>query len=294
MFEELINNIALKAEQENGKNENDYIENGLLYCGSCRTAKQCKVNLFGKDRIVYCMCKCRKERYEAEEAAFKQRQKMQRIENLRQTGFPDSDMKYWTFANDDGSNVKISEVARNYVENFAEMKKRGKGLLLFGSVGTGKTFISACIANALIDKGYPCLVTNFARLVNTVSGMYEGKQDYIDGLNNFELLVIDDLASERDTEYMGEIIQNIIDSRYRSGLPLIVTTNLTSEELKKPVEIRKQRIYSRLFEMCVPVEVKGKDRRKQKLREEYGEIGDLLGLNVAERNEKEKTADKTP
>ena len=109
--------------------------------------------------------------------------------------------------------------------------------------------------------------------------MYEGKQNYIDNLNNFDLLVIDDLASERDTEYMGEIVQNIIDSRYRAGLPLIITTNLTSEELKKPLEIRKKRIYSRLFEMCYPIEVKGKDRRKQKLREEFGEIGEILGMN---------------
>lgn len=280
----IIDDIAERAAAENAASDGDYIdeESGLLICGNCNTPKQCHVQLFGQDRIVHCMCKCRTEKYEAEEAAFKHRQKMQRIENLRQTGFPDADMKNWTFANDDGSNEKISAVAKNYVENFSEMKKRGKGLLLFGNVGTGKTFISACIANALIDKGYPCLVTNFARLVNTVSGMYDGKQDYIDSLNNFDLLVIDDLASERDTEYMGEIVQNIIDSRYRSGLPLIVTTNLTSEELKKPVEIRKQRIYSRLFEMCVPVEVSGKDRRKQKLRDEYGEIGDLLGLNVAE------------
>ena len=126
------------------------------------------------------------------------------------------------------------------------------------------------------------MVTNFARLVNTISGMYGGKQEYIDGLNQFDLLVIDDLASERDTEYMGEIVQNIIDARYRSGLPLIVTTNLTSEELKFPAEIRKQRIYSRLFEMCVPVEVTGTDRRRQKLINEYDEIGNLLGLNVAE------------
>ena len=123
-----------------------------------------------------------------------------------------------------------------------------------------------------------CLVTNFARLTNTISGMYEGKQEYIDGLDRFDLIVIDDLASERDTEFMGEIVQNIIDARYRTGKPLIVTTNLTSDDLKNPAEIRKQRIYSRLFEMCVPVEVKGTDRRKEKLKQDYKSMEDLLGL----------------
>ena len=203
---------------------------------------------------------------------------MQEIKRLRRMGFPDAEMQKWTFDNDDRSNERITNICHKYVENFSEMWKKGKGLLLFGTVGTGKTFMSACIANALIDQGHPCLVTNFARLINTIQGMYEGKQDYIDGLNKFTLLVIDDLAAERDTEFMAETVQNIIDARYRSGLPLIITTNLTAEELKHPAEVRKQRIYSRLFEMCVPIEVKGRDRRKEKLKEDFGELEELLGL----------------
>ena len=280
-----VDSLAQQSARQNPIEEDDYIVDGLAYCGKCHTRKQCRVELFGQERTVSCLCKCKAEKLKEEEEQQKQRERMLSIERMRQTGFPDADMQNWTFERDDGTNEKISEIAKNYVKNFEEMKKRGKGLLFFGKVVTGKTFVSACIANALIDKGYPCMVTNFARLVNTLSGMYEGKQEYIDGLNKFDLLVIDDLASERDTEYMGEIIQNIIDSRYRAGLPLIITTNLTSEELKKPAEIRKQRIYSRLFEMCYPVEVVGTDRRKKKLRNEFDEISSLLGVNVAERGE---------
>lgn len=193
-------------------------------------------------------------------------------------GFSDADMQGWTFANDDMANTRVSEIARRYAENFREMKDRGKGLLLYGTVGTGKTFAAACIANALIDQGVPALVTNFARLTNTIGGMYEGKQQYIDGLSRFDLLVIDDLASERDTEYMNEIVFQIIDSRYRSSLPLIVTTNLTAEEIKHPAEVKRQRIFSRLLEMCIPVEVKGADRRKEALKSDFNELKDLLGL----------------
>lgn len=290
----LISGIATNAEKANPAQADDYTVDGLLYCGNCKTKKQCRIEMFGQERIVPCLCKCGVEKREAEEEERKRRERMMEIRRMRDLGFADAEMQNWTFDRDDGKNEKISDVARKYVENFEEMKSRGQGLLLFGEVGTGKTFAAACIANALIDKGYPCLVTNFARLVNTLSGMFEGKQNYIDNLNNFDLLVIDDLASERDTEYMGEIVQNIIDSRYRAGLPLIITTNLTSEELKKPAEIRKKRIYSRLFEMCFPVEVKGKDRRKQKLRQEFSEIGNLLGLDVAERNAESENQDKTP
>lgn len=275
----VISGIAANAEKANPAQADDYMKDGLLICGKCHTPKQCRIEWFGKESIVPCLCKCGVEKRDAEEEERKRHERMMDIRRMRDLGFADAEMQNWTFERDDGTNEILSQAARKYVEKFDEMKKRGQGLLLFGEVGTGKTFISACIANALIDKGYPCLVTNFARLVNTLSGMYEGKQNYIDNLNNFDLLVIDDLASERDTEYMGEIVQNIIDSRYRAGLPLIITTNLTSEELKKPLEIRKKRIYSRLFEMCFPIEVKGKDRRKQKLREEFGEIGEMLGMN---------------
>lgn len=270
--------IEMSAAQSIRASDGDYVKDGLLYCHKCDTPKQCEVELFGQIRKPMCLCKCEQEKKAAIEAAEKKQEAMERVKRLRKMGFPDSEMEKWTFERDDRSNEKISNMALKYVENFAEMKRKGKGLLLYGTVGTGKTFISACIANALIEKGHPCLVTNFARLTNTISGMYEGKQEYIDGLDRFDLIVIDDLASERDTEFMGEIVQNIIDARYRTGKPLIVTTNLTSDDLKHPTEIRKQRIYSRLFEMCVPVEVKGKDRRKEKLKQDYKSMEDLLGL----------------
>lgn len=277
-MEQFVDSLIKKASETIRAEEGDYYKDGLLYCGKCNTKKQTRIEVFGKIKTPYCLCKCEKEKKDREEEQRQLIEQQRKIENLKRMGFPDSEMQKWTFSKDDGKNNKISTVAHNYVDNFSEMWKKGKGLLLYGNVGTGKTFISACIANALINKGYPCLVTNFARLTNTISGMYDGKQQYIDGLDKFSLLVIDDLASERDTEYMGEIVQNIIDARYRSGQPLIVTTNLTADELKHPAEMRKQRIYSRLLEMCVPIEVKGTDRRKEKLKEDYKEMEQLLGL----------------
>lgn len=274
----MIEGLVQKAAQSIPRNEGDYIEDGLLHCGNCRTPKQCRVELFGEIRTPMCLCKCEKEKRDREDADFKRREKLQEIQRLRSTGFPDREMQQWRFENDDGSNDRISGICKRYVEHFPEMRQKGKGLLMFGPVGTGKTFAAACIANALIDQGYPCMVTNFARLTNTLSGMREGKQEYIDSLDKFTLLIIDDLASERDTEFMGELIFNIIDSRYRSGKPLIITTNLTAEELKKPADMRKQRIYSRLFEMCFVVEVKGRDRRKQKMIADHDELEELLGL----------------
>ena len=258
--------------------EGDYIKDGLLHCGKCNTPKQTRQEFMGRIIMPRCLCKCGEEKRDREERAFQEEQRRIKIAGLRKMGFPDSEMAGWTFDRDDHANEKISTVARRYVDNFDEMKKRGKGLLLYGSVDTGKTFISACIANALIDQGYACLVTNFARLTNTMQNKFSDRQEYIDDLNRFSLIVIDDLASERDTEYMNEVVTNIIDARYRVGKPLIVTTNLTSEELKNPKDIKKQRIYSRLLEMCFPVEVEGVHRRKEKLKQDFAEMRDMLGL----------------
>lgn len=276
--ENIIDGIESRSAQNIKAEQGDYIIDGLLHCGKCHTPKQVRVELFDQIRTPMCLCKCETERRDREEKERKRVEFMAHVRRLRITGFPESDMQHWTFANDDRANEHVTNIACNYVDNFDEMRKAGKGLLFYGEVGTGKTYMSACIANALIDRGFPCLVTNFARLTNTISGMFDGKQQYIDSLNKFSLLVIDDLASERDTEYMGEIVQTIIDNRYRAGLPLIITTNLTAEELKNPAEIRKQRIYSRLFDMCIPVEVKGHDRRRDRLKADFKAYADILGL----------------
>lgn len=275
-FTEALSNLAENTTPN--RNEGDYEENGLLYCGKCRTPKQAEITLGDKVLKPYCMCQCEAERYESEEKARRIELNRQQIARNREIAFADKDLQRCTFAVDDNGNPKVSEIARKYVANFKRMRSEGKGLLLHGGTGTGKTFAAACITNALLDKGVNCLMTNFPRLINTLSGMYEGKQTYIDDLNRYTLLVIDDMAVERSTEYVAEIVQNIIDSRYRARKPLIITTNLSYNELMNPADLRRQRLYSRLKEMCLMIEVKGKDRREQKMAENIAELSELLGI----------------
>lgn len=278
MFKQAMENLMATTEKNNIVNEGDYYnEEGLLYCGKCRTPKQVEIRVLEELRRPYCLCACEAERLRKEEEERKEQERLKKIEKIRRRCFQDEAMRNWTFANDDMSNEKITKVMQKYVENFFELKKQGKGLLLYGQCGTGKTYAACEVANALIDRGYSVLVTNFARVLNELQATYE-KQEYIDNINRNALLILDDLGIERDTQFAREQVYNIIDARYRAGLPMIITTNLTMDKIKATQDIDNMRIYDRILERCFPVEINGENKRRKAVRESYGEMKNLLGL----------------
>ena len=271
-IESMIDSISEKAPHS----ENEYIgEDGLLHCSVCGRAVQfhsvCEP--LGVDKIVRCKCDCKNGLDE-----FKEREIIEEVERKRRICFNKSKMTKWTFENDDLKNPTISRAMENYVKNFTKFKANGKGLLLYGVVGNGKTYYSACIANSLIDMGYSAKLLTVTEIINDLQGMYEGKKEYIDSLNRYSLLILDDLGAESGSEYQQGIVYNVIDSRYSAGLPFIVTTNLTAEEIKKPSDVRHARIYDRILEKCFPVEVPGTSRRRQNVKETFADVKEKLGL----------------
>ena len=105
------------------------------------------------------------------------------VDNLKTSGLQDKALYDYTFARDNGINPEI-KLAHNYVSNWEEMKANASGLLIWGDVGTGKSFFAGCIANALLEKGIPVLMTNFSRILNTLTGMhFEDRNQFINSLN---------------------------------------------------------------------------------------------------------------
>lgn len=250
-----------------------YGEDGLLYCGKCGTPKECRPihgAAFGIEK-VRCLCKCEDERQKAEARRLS---RQARMDEIRSEAFTNARMYEYTFAVDDGTNTMLSTVARNYVEKFDTFKAMHKGLLFYGGVGTGKSFAAACIVNALTDKGIRARFTNFSE----IESERRENEDAIRRLNRYDLLVLDDFATERDTSYMNEIVFAVIDARIQSGLPMVVTTNLTADELKKCVDPDKAKVISRLLGACEPIEVKGEDRRRKQLRTDHADVKKLLGI----------------
>lgn len=239
-------------------NESDH----LIYCTKCHTPRQGRYTLQGRVFMPPIRCKCQQEIYDQEEAKRKLSEKQAEIERMKASGLQDKSLYDYTFEKDTGINPEM-HLAHKYLENWDDMKARFSGLLLWGDVGTGKSFFAGCIANALLEKDVPVLMTNFPRILNTLSGMhFEDRNQFIDSLNRYSLLIIDDLGIERNSEFALEQVFNVIDSRYRSKKPLIVTTNLTLEELNNPADMAHSRIYDRILERCAPIRINNRNIRK--------------------------------
>lgn len=248
----------------------------LIYCAKCNTPRQHHIAVLGKKMIVPVPCRCQQEQRDKEEAERKQREFMEQVSRLKSNGLQDKALREYAFANDKGYNPEIQK-AHDYVTHWEEMKAKSIGLLLWGDVGTGKSFFAGCIANALLEQGVPVLMTNFSRILNSLSGMYsDEKNQFIDSLNRYSLLIIDDLGIERSTEFALEQVFNVIDSRYRSKLPLIVTTNMTLDELKHPQDLARSRIYDRVLERCVPLKINNQNIRQKNAAENMKEARKIL------------------
>lgn len=249
----------------------EYIgQDGLLHCKKCSEPLEViiEVPVAGK-RKVRCICSCIAKERNAEQERAKQDER----DRTRRICFHGSKMMKCRF--DKSEDCDLLKVGRNYAIHFDEFRKQSKGLLLYGTVGTGKSHVAACIANELIDNGHSAFMTNFATIANELQGTFE-KQKYIDSLNRYDLLILDDLGIERKTEFMQEQVFNVIDARYRSGLPFIITTNLTPEELKKTTDIGNSRIYDRILERCHPVKAAGESYRRQKLKDDFKQVEMML------------------
>ena len=255
----------------------DYIgEDGLLYCGKCRTPKQFRM---GKPplegRLLPHPCRCEQERIDREAAEQEAHRHCQTVADLKRRGFTDPAMQDWTFANDNGKCQQMKH-AHFYVEHWPTMQAENIGYLLWGGVGTGKSYFAGCIANALMEQEVAVRMTNFALILNDLTASYENRNEYIARLCRAPLLILDDFGMERGTEYGLEQVYNVIDSRYRSRRPLIITTNLSLQELRHPQDTAHARIYDRLLEMCAPIRFSGENFRKATAQDKLERLKKLM------------------
>lgn len=268
MIEVVVDEVLKKLEKttnEEIKAADDYTDDdtGLLMCGQCHTKKQKKISFLGEERIVGCLCRCAVEKLEKEREEYRVKEELLNIQKMKSAGLQDRTFYNYTFDRCHASQENAI-YAKRYVEHFSEMVQTGQGLLFWGNVGTGKTFLAGCIANALLEQKIPVLMTSFPKILNALGGLYSSERnEYLASLNRYTLLVIDDMGIERESQYTIETVYTVIDERYKSGKPFIITTNIQLDVLKSPQDVEHARIYDRIMERCMPVFFGGKNYRSE-------------------------------
>lgn len=277
MWESAISSIAANG-RANIAAADDYMdEDGLVHCATCGGAKEKRLHFNGRNMKVPVLCQCRVAAMQKEEADRAAQEEMMRISRIKSVSLMDARYKNAKFENYEecSDNSKVLKLARRYTEQFKEMEKNNQGILFYGTVGTGKSYTAACIANALMEKATTVIMTSFVKVLSDIRSA-EDEAEYLASLNKPRLLIIDDLGAERGTEYALEKVYNVIDSRVRAKKPMILTTNLTLEEMMDSRDVRYQRIYDRILETCFPVEMSWKSYRRKTAAERFREMKRLM------------------
>ena len=246
---------------------------GLLHCGVCGEAKEA----FFSDPIpgvpdrhpVH--CRCRREVWERQEAESQVRRHREKVARLKARCFKYPEMQRWTF--DGAIQTRQYGICQKYAESWPEPAETNTGLLLWGGVGTGKSYLAACIANALLDREVPVYMTNLADVIGCG---FDSREEYFRRLCDAPLLILDDLGMERSTSFGQETVFQVVDGRCIRQKPLIVTTNLTLRELEDASSTDRFRIYDRVLSVTTPVRFAGENLRARRRKETMASMRAIL------------------
>jgi DNA replication protein DnaC len=155
-------------------------------------------------------------------------------------------------------------VIRRYVHAIESNLDAGRGLWLVGDVGTGKTTLAMLVSKAALEAGRSVAIYSLPRLLNLIRETIrseEGKLDFFDRLAMVDLLHVDDLGAEHQTDWVLEQLYSIVNARYEAQRAILATTNLTPEKLSEQIG---PRTVSRLQEICEePLAFFGEDKRRR-------------------------------
>jgi DNA replication protein DnaC len=155
----------------------------------------------------------------------------------------------------------VAEV-RRYTRDVGSNLDEGRGVWLFGDVGTGKTTLAMLVSKAALAAGRTVAIYSLPRLLNLLReaiGSNDGKLDLLDRLATVDLLHLDDVGAENSTDWVLEQLYSIVNTRYEEQRALVVTSNLGPEELGEQIG---ERTVSRMLELCaVQIPLYGADRR---------------------------------
>lgn len=158
---------------------------------------------------------------------------------------------------------KAYEACREYAENWPP--SGGRGLILSGPTGSGKSHLAAAIANHLLQHEVPVILQSVPKLLVMYASTQRfssqvTSEQFIDTLVDADLLILDDLGAQQRGEWAEAVLYTVVDERYRRERPIVVTTNLAPRDLEGAVGTR---IMDRLAETCRVITVRATSYRRE-------------------------------
>ena len=234
-------------------------------CETCGTALKPVFIPFLKRHLTPA-CPCVIAAYDRQQAALQAGQKQAHIEQtLNRSGLGER-FKNCTF--DDWKPRKGTEtaydIAFKYAHNLKANLQAGRGYIMFGAAGSGKSHLAAAIVNNAISKGYTAALERVPKLLAKIRSTYDRgpvtESQIMKTLTSTDLLVLDDAGAEQWTRWTEPTLFTIIDERYSWQKALIITTNADLDGLEQKMGSRTM---DRLLQMCLVVENRGSSYRLQ-------------------------------
>ena len=160
---------------------------------------------------------------------------------------------------------QIVATVRAFTTSISENLDAGRGLWIYGTVGTGKTTLAMIVSRLTMEAGHSVAVYSLPKLLDQIRSTYDDDTEVsfavlADRLTSVDLLHIDDVGAERATPWVLEQLYTIVNSRYEAERSVVITTNLERDDLAAQIG---ERVVSRLEEMCEILPLFGTDARRQ-------------------------------
>ncbi|MEH7514124.1 ATP-binding protein [Gottfriedia acidiceleris] len=235
------------------------------HCGKFIPKHKVEIPSLNINRWVQPVCKCVKEIEEKrirEIENYQKRVEIERLFSISNLGEKFAQATLDNYFNREGSEQAF-KATKKYIEEYPNWNQ--DSLLLWGNPGNGKSHLAGAVTNALNSKGYIVVFQSVPELLERIKSTFnndkkESKQQIMKALLECDLLILDDIGAEKLTDWVQEVMFNIIDCRYRKKLPIFYTTNLTPKELSEKIGARS---YDRLVETSLTVENKATSYRRE-------------------------------
>ena len=232
-------------------------------CGKEKTWR--KAVIMGATIRVPIMCQCEvdlEEEVKKQEEAKAKQDRINRILALSNLGERFKDATFDAWVTSPGTEGCLAAV-KEYAETFS--KATETGYCIYGRAGNGKSHLAAALVNRLIQRGFTAVFIEvpdlFSRIKATYGAEGTGSEDKImAALGKCDLLVLDDAGAEKPTEWVQEKFFQIINTRYKKFLPVVITTN--TKDMAGLEDIIGFRAYDRVLEMCIPLKNSGESYRR--------------------------------